>query len=390
MMKQVLSQLHNIINELQNNNLVKEAKVLDQVFTKLADRGKRWNEVVENTTRPELTDENGDPDLSVRDFSLGRHEDAIIQHSTAYQKLKDKWLRARDAYVASKQLSFMGNRANQNKTISTYPNKLRENRLRAKWLAAEDDLEIWYIGAFIQVKDNKPVPQIEKLPIVDFTKEVMNRNKSKLQPLIYEDITNEVMKRKKPVVSPTSPINKPVQQNAPSKPMAKPSAPKQQSVKKEELQEQVMPTQNNLTKDQIYFKAQMNAVNYEAKVKELGSKSKAYNVMYPEVYNADKTKGKSIIKEWQKLIGLDTEMSPEKTPEFTYDPIIDSKYSPAGPEFEAFEASNYFEEYKSKIDAFGSKAKAYADMQAKVYNADKSRGKKIYKEWLKLVDSEST
>jgi len=38
-MKQVLSQLHNIINELQNNNLVKEAKVLDQVFTKLADRG---------------------------------------------------------------------------------------------------------------------------------------------------------------------------------------------------------------------------------------------------------------------------------------------------------------------------------------------------------------
>jgi hypothetical protein len=388
-MKQVLSQLHNIINELQNNNLVKEAKVLDQVFTKLADRGKRWNEVVENTTRPELTDENGDPDLSVRDFSLGRREDAIIQRSTAYQKLRDKWLRARDAYVASKKLSFMGNRANQNKLISTYPNELRDNQLRAKWLAAEDDLEIWYIGAFIQVKDNKPVPQIEKLPIIDITKELMNRNKSKLQPLIMEDITDEVRNRKKPVVSPTSPITKPVQQNAPSKPMAKPSAPKQQSVKKEELQEQVMPTQNNLTKDQIYFKAQMHAVNYEAKVKELGSKSKAYNVMYPEVYNADKTKGKSIIKEWQKLIGLDTEMSPEKTPEFTYDPIIDSKYSPAGPEFEAFEASNYFEEYKSKIDAFGSKAKAYADMQAKVYNADKTKGKKIYLEWQKLVDSKS-
>jgi hypothetical protein len=384
-MKQVLSQLHNIINELQNNNLVKEAKVLDQVFTKLADRGKRWNEVIENTTRPELTDENGEPDLSITDYSLGRREDAIIQGSTAYQNLKNKWIRARDAYVASKQLSFMGNRANQNKLINTYPNELRENKLRAKWLAAEDDLAIWYIGAFIQVKDNKPVPQIEKLPIVDFTDEKRNRKRPVVNPIRETSLETKTVS--KPQSKPDS--SKPVQQNAPSKPMAKPSAPKPQSVKKEELQEQVMPTQNNLTKDQIYFKAQMHAVNYEAKVKELGSKSKAYNVMYPEVYNADKTKGKSIIKEWQKLIGLDTEMSPEKTPEFTYDPIIDSKYSPAGPEFEAFEASNYFEEYKSKIDAFGSKAKAYADMQAKVYNADKTKGKKIYLEWQKLVDSKS-
>ena len=385
MMKQVLSQLHNIINELQNNNLVKEAKVLDQVFTKLADRGERWVEVLQNTDRPALTDENGEPDLSITDFSLGRREDFIIQNSTAYQKLRNKWLRARDAYVASKKLSFMGNRANQNKLISTYPNELRENKLRAKWLAAEEDLEIWYIGAFIQVKDNKPVPQIEKLPIVDITDEKRNRKRPVVNPIRETSLETKTVS--KPQSKPDS--SKPVQQNAPSKPMAKPSAPKPQSVKKEELQEQVMPTQNNLTKDQIYFKAQMHAVNYEAKVKELGSKSKAYNVMYPEVYNADKTKGKSIIKEWQKLIGLDTKMSPEKTPEFTYDPIIDSKYSPTGPEFEAFEASNYFEEYKSKIDAFGSKAKAYADMQAKVYNADKTKGKKIYLEWQKLVDSKS-
>ena len=385
MMKQVLSQLHNIINELQDNNLVKEAKVLDQVFTKLADRGERWVEVLQNTDRPALTDENGEPDLSITDFSLGRREDAIIQHSTAYQKLRDKWLAARSAYVASKKLSFMGNRANQNKLISTYPNELRENKLRAKWLAAEEDLEIWYIGAFIQVKDNKPVPQIEKLPIVDITDEKRNRKRPVVNPIRETSLETKTVS--KPQSKPDS--SKPVQQNAPSKPMAKPSAPKPQSVKKEELQEQVMPTQNNLTKDQIYFKAQMHAVNYEAKVKELGSKSKAYNVMYPEVYNADKTKGKSIIKEWQKLIGLDTKMSPEKTPEFTYDPIIDSKYSPAGPEFETFEASNYFEEYKSKIDAFGSKAKAYADMQAKVYNADKTKGKKIYLEWQKLVDSKS-
>jgi hypothetical protein len=379
-MKQVLSQLHNIINELQNNNLVKEAKVLDQVFTKLADRGKRWNEVIENTTRPELTDENGEPDLSITEYSLGRREDAIIQNSTAYQKLREEWLAARSAYEASKKLSFMVNRANQNKLISTYPNELRENKLRAKWLAAEEDLAIWYIGAFIQVKDNKPVPQIEKLPIVDITDEKRNRKRPVVNPIRETSLETKTVS--KPQSKPDS--SKPVQQNAPSKPMAKPSAPKPQSVKKEELQEQVMPTQNNLTKDQIYFKAQMHAVNYEDKVKELGSKSKAYNVMYPEVYNADKTKGKSIIKEWQKLIGLDTKMSPEKTPEFTYNPV-DSSYNPYGPEFEA---SNYFDEYKSKIDAWG-KSKAYADMQAKVYNADKTKGKKIYLEWQKLVDSKS-
>jgi len=384
-MKQVLSQLHNIINELQNNNLVKEAKVLDQVFTKLADRGERWVEVLQNTDRPALTDENGEPDLSITDFSLGRREDAIIQHSTAYQKLRDKWLRARDAYEASKKLSLMGNYVNQNKLFSTYPNELRQNRLRAKWLAAEEDLEIWYIGAFIQVKDNKPVPQIEKLPIVDITDEKRNRKRPVVNPIRETSLETKTVS--KPQSKPDS--SKPVQQNAPSKPeakpMAKPSAPKPQSVKKEELQEQVMPTQNNLAKDQIYFKAQMHAVNYEDKVKELGSKSKAYNVMYPEVYNADKTKGKSIIKEWQKLIGVDTEIYPEKTPEYTYNPV-DSSYNPYGPEFEA---SNYFEEYKSKIDAFGSKAKAYADMQAKVYNADKTKGKKIYLEWQKLVDSKS-
>jgi len=388
-MKQVLSQLHNIINELQDNNLVKEAKVLDQVFTKLADRGERWVEVLQNTDRPELTDENGEPDLSINDFSLGRREDAIIQHSTAYQKLRDKWLRARDAYEASKKLSSMGNYVNQNKLFSTYPNKLRQDRLRAKWLAAQEDLEIWYIGAFIQVKDNKPVPQIMNLELEDITDQKRNRKKPVVNPI--RETSLETRTVSKPQLKPDS--SKPVQQNAPSKPeakpVAKPSAPKPQSVKKQELQEQVKPTQNNLTKDQIYFKAQMHAVDYEAKVKELGSKSKAYNVMQAEVFNSDKTKGKSIYKEWQKLIGVDTEIYPEKTPEFTYDPIIDSKYSPAGPEFEAFEASNYFEEYKSKIDAFGSKQKAYNDMQAKVYNADKTKGKKIYNEWLKLVDSKS-
>lgn len=376
-MKNVLSQLHNIINSLQNNNLVKEAEVLDKVFTKLADRGKRWNEVIQNTERPELKDENGEPDLSITDYSLGRREDAIIQHSTAYQNLKNKWIAARDAYVASKKLSMMGNRSNQNKLISTYPNKQREDKLRAKWLAAEQDLEIWYIGAFIQVKANKPVPQIMNLEYEDVTDEKRNRNRSTVKPVV------------KPTVKL---VSKPVEETSkPSAPKSvqKPVAPKPVLKPNEQLTEQVKPIQNNLTESQIYFKAQMHFVEFERKADQLGSKVKAYNEMQADVYNTDKTKGKLIYKEWQKLTGLNAEMSQDKKPEYTYDPIIDSKYSPAGPEFEAFEASNYFKEYKSKIDAFGSKAKAYADMQAKVYNADKSRGKKIYNEWLKLVDSDN-
>jgi hypothetical protein len=212
-----------------------------------------------------------------------------------------------------------------------------------------------------------------------------------------QNIDHEKRNRNRSTVKPTvklvsKPVSKPVEETSkPSAPKSvqKPVAPKPVLKPNEQLTEQVKPIQNNLTESQIYFKAQMHFVEFERKADQLGSKVKAYNEMQADVYNTDKTKGKLIYKEWQKLTGLNAEMSQDKKPEYTYDPIIDSKYSPAGPEFEAFEASNYFKEYKSKIDAFGSKAKAYADMQAKVYNADKSRGKKIYNEWLKLVDSDN-
>ena len=294
-MKNVLSQLHNIINSLQNNNLVKEAEVLDKVFTKLADRGNRWNEVIDNTERPELKNEDGEPNLSVTDYSLGRREDAIIQQSTAYQNLKNKWIAARDAYVASKKLSMMGNRSNQNKLISTYPNKQREDILRAKWLAAEKDLEIWYIGAFIQVKANKPVPQIMNLELEDITDEKRNRNRSTVKPVMKPTV--------KQVSKPVEETSKP----SASKSVQKPVAPKPVSKPKQQLKEQVKPIQSEPTKDQIYFKAQMAFVDYQAKEKELGSKVKAYNEMQAEIYNADKTKGKQIYREWEKLVNSDNE-----------------------------------------------------------------------------------
>ena len=50
-MKKVLSQLHNAIIELEDNNLIKEATVLSEVFTKLAD----YKDPYQTKTRHEMT-----------------------------------------------------------------------------------------------------------------------------------------------------------------------------------------------------------------------------------------------------------------------------------------------------------------------------------------------
>ena len=68
-------------------------------------------------------------------------------------------------------------------------------------------------------------------------------------------------------------------------------------------------------------------------------------------------------------------------------PIQDnSNYMPYGAEYEA---SNYFEKYKTRTEELGSKVKAYNEMQAQVYNSDKTKGKQIYREWEKLVNSDN-
>jgi len=373
-MKNVLSQLHNIINSLEENYLSKEASILNNLFVKLSavDSMKYYRS-------PPLSDVSGEPNANTTEFTSGHPKiDEKIHKSPSYQKLKNEWLISRQAYLAAKKTSALSNYTNPNVKEQ---NEKKEENLRQNWIEAEGILESWYMGAYSQVAAGRPIQEIKKLKMQNIDLEKRNRNRSTVKPVV------------KPTVKLVSkPVSKPVEETSkPSAPKSvqKPVAPKPVLKPNEQLTEQVKPIQNNLTESQIYFKAQMSYLEYEDKVKELGSKEKAYKDMQDKVYYADKTKGKLIYKEWQKLTGLNAEMSQDKKPEYTYDPIIDSKYSPAGPEFEAFEASNYFKEYKSKIDAFGSKAKAYADMQAKVYNADKTRGKKIYKEWLELVDSDN-
>ena len=373
-MKKVLSQLHNAIIELEDNNLIKEASILNNLFVKLSavDSMKYYRS-------PPLSDVSGEPNANITEFTSGHPKiDEKIHKSPSYQKLKNEWLISRQAYLASKKTSAFSNYTNP---YVREQNKKKEENLRQNWIEAERILESWYMGAYSQVAAGRPILEIKKIKMQNIDHEKRNRNRSTVKPVV------------KPTVKLVSkPVSKPVEETSkPSAPKSvqKPVAPKPVLKPNEQLTKQVKPIQNNLTESQIYFKAQMSYLEYEDKVKELGSKEKAYKDMQDKVYYADKTKGKLIYKEWQKLTGLNAEMSQDKKPEYTYDPIIDSKYSPAGPEFEAFEASNYFKEYKSKIDAFGSKAKAYADMQAKVYNADKSRGKKIYNEWLKLVDSDN-
>ena len=292
-MKNVLSQLHNIINSLQNNNLVKEAEVLDKVFTKLADRGKRWNEVIQNTERPGLKDENGEPDLSITDYSLGRREDAIIQNSTAYQNLKNKWIAARDAYVASKKLSMMGNRSNQNKLISTYPNEQREDKLRAKWLAAEQDLEIWYIGAFVQVKANKPVPQIMNLQLEDITDEKRKRNRSTVKP--------EVKQTAKPAFKPV--VKQVVKQKPATPQVTKPKPVEQKDTAPVTTNQTTRKPIKEIGEPEITRRAQEYLDMLKSRVVTQNEKIwQAYAFLQFIVYREDTTTGKFVYRKWQEMV----------------------------------------------------------------------------------------
>ena len=64
-MKNVLSQLHNIINELEESNLVKEANTLNNLFVKLS------KNVMEYYKPPALKTFNGGPNFNVTEFTSG-------------------------------------------------------------------------------------------------------------------------------------------------------------------------------------------------------------------------------------------------------------------------------------------------------------------------------
>lgn len=291
-MKKVLSELHNAIIELEDNNSIKEAKILDEVFVKLsnrANRGKRYEEVVQNTTRPQLTDENGEPNLNVTDYSLGRPEDAKIQSSDAYKTLKKRWLEARDKYVAVKRLSMMGNRLNNQKQYSVQGLKIREDKYRKKWEAAEDDLAIWYIGAFIQVKSNKPVPQIMQLQLEDITDEKKKLNKPVVKP--------QVQTKPKPKVQPeTNPVSKPsTPQVAKPKPVQKTTTPVTTDGRN------LRPLEINQA--EVVQKAQEYLDQLKQRMTTYGEQTwQAYTNMQFKVYGEDKTPGKQIYRLWQVMI----------------------------------------------------------------------------------------
>ena len=279
-MKNVLSQLHNIINELENNDFVKEAHILNNLFTKLA-----VSDPMNFYKPPALRTFNGVPNFNVTEFTSGHPKiDSKIHKTKEYRKLRDEWIKARDLFIS----------------VGANPNPDIYQPRKAKYEAAEETLEVWYVGAYQEVAAGKPVPQIMNLDLEDITDEKRNRNRSTVKPVVKPVI--------KPVIKPVSkPVSKPVEETSkPSAPKSvqKPVAPKPVLKPKQEIKKPIQDNSNYMP-----YGAEYEASNYFEKYKtrteELGSKVKAYNEMQAEVYNSDKTKGKQIYREWEKLVNSD-------------------------------------------------------------------------------------
>jgi len=282
-MKNVLSQLHNIINELENNDFVKEAHILNNLFTKLA-----VSDPMNFYKPPALKTFNGVPNFNVTEFTSGHPKiDSKIHKTKEYRKLRDEWIKARDLFIS----------------VGANPNPDIYQPRKAKYEAAEETLEAWYVVAYQEVAAGKPVPPIIKMQMEDITDERNKQSKPVSKPVVKQ-VEQPVSK---PVVKPNKPISKPVEETSkPSAPKSvqKPVAPKPVLKPKQEIKKPIQDNSNYMP-----YGAEYEASNYFEKYKtrteELGSKVKAYNEMQAQVYNSDKTKGKQIYREWEKLVNSD-------------------------------------------------------------------------------------
>ena len=169
-MKKVLSQLHNAIIELEDNNLIKEASILNNLFVKLSavDSMKYYRS-------PPLSDVSGEPNANITEFTSGHPKiDEKIHKSPSYQKLKNEWLISRQAYLASKKTSAFSNYTNP---YVREQNEKKEENLRQNWIEAERILESWYMGAYSQVAAGRPILEIKKIKMQNIDHEKRNRNR---------------------------------------------------------------------------------------------------------------------------------------------------------------------------------------------------------------------
>jgi hypothetical protein len=289
-MKKVLSQLHNAIIELEDNNLIKEAKILDEVFVKIADskndRSKRRNDWYDpqNPYQTEtsheytpLADRDGNPTNSNDISSYNTKLDIRIRQSPAYSFFQNRYIVAKDNYL--KSLNKFKNRDFQ---TNKKDNDLRK-LYKSEFDAAVQDWEDWFVSALIQVKDGQKSPGIPKRfltkPVVK--PQIQTKPKAKVQPE-----TKPVSKPATPQSQVTKP--KPVEQKA--------TAPvtTNQTTRKPPLE---------IGEPEITRRAQEYLDVLKSRVVTEKEKIwQAYAFLQFIVYREDTTTGKLVYRKWQDLV----------------------------------------------------------------------------------------
>ena len=290
-MKKVLSQLHNAIIELEDNNLIKEATVLSNVFTKLAD----YKDPYQTKTRHEMTrlKRKGNKPWEGNDLSTYRKDyDIKIRRAPAYEYYQSLYITARDNYV---------NMLNKfsNPQYRSNPSDVKQlSYLKAEWEAAVQDFESWFMSALIRVK-NKQTP-------TGIPKKEQPEVKQTAKPA-FKPVVKQVVKQKPATPQVTKP--KPVEQKA--------TAPvtTNQTTRKPPLE---------IGEPEITRRAQEFLDMLKSRVSSENEKIwQAYAFLQFKVYDADKTTGKLVYRKWQDLVDEYT-ASQQKKPIITTTPSAPS------------------------------------------------------------------
>lgn len=267
-MKKVLSQLHNAIIELENNNLIKEATVLSEVFTKLAD----YTDPFQTKTRHEMSGlkrKGNKPwegnDLSAYDKKL----DIKIRRAPAYGYYQSLYITARDNYV-----NMLNKFSNPEYRSNTKDGK-QLSYLKAEWEAAVQDFESWFMSALIRVKNGQTptgIPKKEQPGVKQTAKPA------------FKPVVKQVVKQKPATPQVTQP-----------KPVQKTTTPvtTNQTTRKPPLE---------IGEPEITRRAQEYLDEYIQRINRGEKTWQAFAVMQFDVYNNDKTTGKKVYNKWQDMI----------------------------------------------------------------------------------------
>ena len=268
-MKKVLSQLHNAIIELEDNNLIKEATVLSEVFTKLAD----YKDPYQTKTRHEMTrlKLKGNKPWEGNDLSTYRKDyDIKIRRAPAYKYYQSLYITARDNYVN------MLNKFSNSQYRSNPSDVKQLSYLKAEWEAAVQDFESWFMSALIRVKNNQTPTGIPKKE----QPEVKQTAKPAFKPVV-----KQVVKQKPATPQVTKP--KPVQQKSTT-----PVTTNGRNLKSLDISESEITTRAQEFLDQL-----------KKRMKEKQEKTwQAYAAMQFKVYKADISPGKRVYKRWGDMV----------------------------------------------------------------------------------------